>query len=293
MRIGAALRRASRGFRDDVRLHVVSVTSLTIAFLCLGAALLGVTHLSRVADAWKRAQHLTLYLAADAKPSDLAQLRLVLESLAEVEKVEHVTAERAREEFLGRSDLAPELAGLPADAFPASLEVTLKEGASPARVAEIAERVQSFRGIEAVETYRDWFAQMAKLTRAGTSAAGLFATLVVVCVLGIIGNTIRLAIANRRREIEVLKLCGATNAFVRAPFLIEGAMQAATAALVSIVLLLGAHLALRGHLDAAQAALTGVRLAFLHPAAVGGIVLGATLLGALGSGLALRRHLAV
>ena len=293
MRLANTLRRASRGFRDDVRLHVVAVTSLTVAFLCLGASVLGVTHLSRVASAWERSQHLTVYIADQTKQEDLAQLRLVLESLGEVERVEHVTRAQAKEEFLARSDVASELGGLPADAFPASLEVTLRDGASAARVSEIAERVGSFAGIEAVETYRDWFAQMTKLTQAGTSAAGLLASLVVVCVLAIIGNTIRLAIANRRREIEVLKLCGATNAFVRTPFLIEGAMQAAAAALLSVGLLLVAYFALRGHLDAAQAALTGVRLAFLHPAAAVAIVLGAGLLGALGSGLAVRRYLAV
>ena len=54
-----------------------------------------------------------------------------------------------------------------------------------------------------------------------------FALIEILCVLAIIGNTIRLAVANRRREIEVLKLCGATDSFVRSPFMIEGTLQAA------------------------------------------------------------------
>ena len=84
MDIRTAFTRAKRGFRDDLRLHLVAVASLVVAFLCLGAAMLSVENLGRVADRWGQAQHLTVYLKEHTKQNDIAQLRLVLESLQEV-----------------------------------------------------------------------------------------------------------------------------------------------------------------------------------------------------------------
>lgn len=288
-----ALSRAKRGLRDDLGLHVVAIVSLVIAFLCLGAALLSVENLSRVADRWGRAQHLTVYLIDKAQETDVAQLRLVLESLHEVASVRHVTAGDAKREFAEQIDATVDAAALPADAFPASLEVALRGEADGKRIAEIAERVRRFAAVEHVETYHDWLAQVGGLVGAARSAVGMLALLVAICVLAIIGNTIRLAVLSRRREIEVLKLCGATDGYVRSPFLLEGAIQAAAAALVAIVLLSVAYFALRGSLESTLSAVTGVRLSFLPPLTMLAVVLGGAVIGALGSALSLRRHLRV
>jgi len=293
MDLSSAISRAKRGFRDDLRLHVVAVTSLVIAFLCLGAALLSVENLSRVAERWSGAQHLTVYLKDNAQAGDVAQLRLVLESLPETAAVRHVSADDARREFSAQVDLGLQASALPADAFPASLEVTLREHADERRVAQVAERVRRFGAVEEVETYRDWMAQMGTLMRAGKSAVAMLAMLVVICVLAIIGNTIRLAVVNRRREIEVLKLCGATDGFVRSPFLLEGVMQAMAAAMLALLLLLITYFALRGHVEATLTAVTGVRTVFLDPLTMLAMVLGGGSVGALGSALSLRRYLNV
>ena len=293
MDLRSAFSRAKRGFRDDLRLHVVAVASLVIAFLCLGAALLSVENLGRVAERWSGVRHLTIYLKDAAAPSDVAQLRLVLESLQETRTVRHVTADQARAEFAQQVDLGSSAASLPADAFPASLEVVLAPETAEARIAELAERVRQLGAVEEVETYRDWLAQMGALMSAGKSAVLLLSLLVTVCVLAIIGNTIRLAVANRRREIEVLKLCGATDGFVASPFLLEGVMQAVAAAVLAMLALLELYFAVRGQLEATLGAVTGVRTAFLQPTTALAIVLGGGLAGAVGSALSLRRYLRV
>jgi cell division transport system permease protein len=293
MDLWTALSRAKRGLRDDLRLHVIAIASLIVAFLCLGAALLSVQNLSRIAERWSGAKHLTVYLKDGAQESDVAQLRLVLESLADAEKVRHVSAADARKEFAEQADLGVSIGALPQDAFPASLEVALRSHTSEQRVGEIAERVRRFGAVEDVETYHDWFSQMGTLLSAGKSAVALLAMLVVVCVLAIIGNTIRLAVANRKREIEVLKLCGATDSFVRSPFMIEGTLQAALAAVVALMLLLCAYLVMRGYVEGTLSAVTGVRTVFLDPLTVLSVVAGAGTIGALGSAISLRRYLSV
>jgi cell division transport system permease protein len=293
MDLWTALSRAKRGFRDDLRLHLVAIASLVVAFLCLEAALLSVANLERIADRWRGAQHLTVYLKDGQQSGEVAQLRLVLESLHEAQEVRHVSAEQARQEFAAQVDVGVDPRSLPADAFPASLEVVLRDHVSQQRASEIAARVRSFGPVEEVETYRDWFAQMSTLLQAGRSAVALLALLVAVCVLAIIGNTIRLAVANRRREIEVLKLCGATDGYVRNPFLLEGAVQAVAAAIVALVLLLIAYLCFRGHVESTLSAVVGVKPAFLEPLVMLAVVLGGGAIGALGSALSLRRYLRV
>jgi cell division transport system permease protein len=293
MDLSSAFSRAKRGFRDDVRLHVVAVASLVVAFLCLGAALLSVENLSRVAERWSGAQHLTVYLKDNAQAGDVAQLRLVLESLQETASVRLVSADEARREFAAQVDLGTQASALPADAFPASLEVALKDHTDDKRIAEVADRVQRFGAVEEVETYRDWMTQMGTLLQAGKSAVALLAMLVVICVLAIIGNTIRVAVTSRRREIEVLKLCGATDGFVRSPFVLEGVMQASAAAVAALFLLLLTYFALRGYIEATLSAVTGIRTVFLDPMTMLAMVVGGGMMGALGSALSLRRYLNV
>jgi cell division transport system permease protein len=232
-------------------------------------------------------------LRDDAKPSDVAQLRLVLESLHEVQKVEHISAAKARQLFAEQTHVDQSGIDLPSDAFPASLELDLTSQVDASRVDKIAERVQQFAAVEEVETYRSFIGQFHSLLDAGRSGAVLLALLVVVCVIAVIGNTIRLAVANRRREIEVLKLCGATDNFVRSPFLFEGILQGVASSTLAMLLLLIAYLAARGHIEATLSTLTGVHPAFLSPLTVLGVIAAAGAFGALGSALSLRRYLQV
>ncbi|MCA9582804.1 MAG: ABC transporter permease [Myxococcales bacterium] len=289
----ASFSRARRGFREDFRLYLVAVSSLTIAFLCLGVALLTVGNMGAVADHWGSSRRMTVYLRDGAQPRDVEQIRVLLEGLPAVSSATHLTSEAARAEFIRQADLEGELQKLPDAAFPASLEVALAPGASLETVVEVAQRISRFSIVEDVETYRGWFDKLETLLAAGRGAVGLVAMLVMICVLAVIGNTIRLAIAGRRSEIEVMKLCGASDSFVRWPFVIEGAIQGVAAAGTAVCLLVVGFLLLRNQVDATFVAFTGVKTVFLHPAIVLAIVLVGAVFGAAGSAVSLRRYLAV
>lgn len=293
MDLSTLIARARRGLREELRLYLVAISSLSVAFLCLGGALLAIANLSKMAEHWGRSGRMTVYLSEDAQPSDVAQLRVVLEGLPEVASVAHVTAEAARQQFVEQSDLGADVATLPVDVFPASLEVVLLEGVVIQRADAISQRVARFRGVAEVESYRGWFERLESLVRTGRAVAVMLALLVTLCVIAVISNTIRLAVARRKQEIEVMKLCGATNAFVRGPFLLEGVFQGAVASLLAIAVLVAGFLVVRGDADTTLAAITGVRFTFLSPLVLVSLVLGGGFVGALGSALSLRRYLAV
>jgi cell division transport system permease protein len=293
MDLNNAILRARRGLRDDFKLYLVAVSSLTVAFLCLGAALLAVENLSAVEERWGNSGRLSIFIRDAASPDAVQRLKGVLEELPEVEAVHYMAPEAARERFLEHAEIDTELAALPADVFPASVEVTLAAGTPVQRIETIATRVGQHAAVDDVETYRGWFERLDALLVAGRGAAGVLAFLVLVCVVAVVGNTIRLAVAGRRDEIEVMKLCGATDGFVRHPFVLEGAFQGLLASTLALVLLLVGFLLMRGTVDGALAVVTGVRAVFLHPAVALVLMLSGAAIGALGSALSLRRYLAV
>ncbi len=293
MDLAGTLRRAARGMREEARLHLVSTSSLAIAFLCLGVALLMLANLDALAGAWERAGRVTIFLRDGARQDQIDELTSALSALPGVASVTHVTSADARREFVADAHLGASVETLPTDAFPASLEVELAGGAGRIGSAAIAERVSQVAIVEDVETYASWFDQLHGLLAAGRGAALGLAVLVLLCVLFVVGNTIRLVVAGRRDEIEVLKLCGASDRFVRGPFIVEGATQGFVAALVAMLTLAVAFFFLRDRVDGALVSLLGAHAVFLHPSMALSVLFAGGLVGAIGSALSLRRYLAV
>jgi cell division transport system permease protein len=291
MDLSQSITRAARGMREEARIHLVAISSLTIAFFCLGATLVAMTNLSRIAERWGETARMTIFLRDGASPEDVTQLRMALEGVQGVATVAFVSSEAARTQFLADSASSSGLVAIPADAFPASLEVTLSEGA--AHADRIAERVSTFSIVEDVETYRGWFRQLESLMSAGRGAATGLAVIVLLSVLFVVGSTIRLSVTGRRKEIEVMKLCGASDSFVRGPFIVEGAVQGLVSALLAITILLALYLGLHDRVDGVFTTLAGVRTSFMPPLFALGVLALGGLIGAAGSAVSLRRYLTV
>jgi cell division transport system permease protein len=286
--------RAKRGAREDVRLYLVAISSLTVAFLCLSSALLGLTNLRELAERWGRTHHMSVYLKDGADRADVDRLLRVLDSLPSLAGVEYLSAQAAREQFLRDADAAGSLAALPVEAFPASIEVEFAAEVDDARINEVAQKVTAFSAVvDQVDTYRNWFERLGSLLSAGRIAALLLSLLVIVCSFAVVSNTIRLSVAQRRDEIEMLRMCGATDSFVRGPFVVEGTLQGLFAAVLALLILGVAFLALRTPVDAALAPLSGMRLSFLPPLLALLILASGAGLGALGSAVSIRRYLQV
>jgi cell division transport system permease protein len=284
--------RAQRGIREEARLYVAAVTSLTVAFVCLAAVLLGLTNFARLADRWGRTHRMTVYLVEGASLEDIGRLHEVLQGLAAVKTVAVQTPEEAKVAFLTDTHADATLAELPVEVFPATIEVEFQTAVRGDKIAEISAKVATFKSAVAdVDTYESWFRQLASLLSLGRMAAFAMAGLVLVCVLAVVANTIRLAVANRRDEIELLRMCGATDGFVRGPFLVEGGLQGLASASGALALVGGGHLLLRNSLNEALMPFAGIHFDFLHPLIVVGLVGGGGLLGTLGALLAVRRYI--
>jgi cell division transport system permease protein len=294
-------RRARRGMVREWRLHVLSIFSLAVAFVCLGAALLVVTNLYAVEQRWAHAGRASVYLKDGATQDEVDSLRLALARVPGVTAVRYVSSGDARTEF-GQTQLprpsdtgaatAP-LAALPVEAFPASIEIDVAADMPDAELADMVAKMKTLPTVDDVETYQSWTERLSRLVRGGVAASALLAIVVLAAVLAVVGSTMRMALQRRRTEVEVLKLVGATDGFVKKPFVVEGSVQGALGALGALVLLAALFLLVRGRLDGELASLIGVSPSFLPwPVAAGMVGLGA-LLGAAAALASLRKLVAV
>jgi cell division transport system permease protein len=186
----------------------------------------------------------------------------------------------------------PELtANLPTNPLPDSYEITPKH-AEEVKQLSTAIRAQKFAGVERVKDGQQTSKRILQVARVIEVVFLVAVVVLLAASVLLIANTIRLSIFSRRREIEVMKLVGATNWFVRGPFMVEGLVCGLVGALAAVVLLLiGKEVALPsilGHIDSSDdVKALGFTLTALILLAVGLVV------GALGSGLTLRRYLKV
>ncbi len=271
---------AWRAGRSDWRLQALTVFSLSVAFICLAASLLVVTNIDAVRDRWSRAGRATIYLRDSATEADGGALMEALSQTKGVAKVRKVSSEEARREIVASDDA---LAALPPQAFPGSLELSFTDEITDSELQQIALKLRALPAVESVETYQRWTERLGSLLGGGVTAAACLAIIVLAAVVSVVSSTMRLLLQRRRIEVEVLKLVGATDAFVRRPFVTEGATQGALGAALAIVILGGLFLIVRGRFDQQLANLLGVSPAFLPwPIALGMVALG----GALGAATA-------
>jgi cell division transport system permease protein len=276
------------------RLHALSVFSLAVAFVCLGAALLVVVNLRAVEERWAHAGRASVYLNDAATQADVEALKAALGAVPAIQKVRYVSSGDARSEFgLAEMDEKNELAGLPVEAFPASLEIEVRQDVSDTELADIVTKIKQLPSVADVETYQAWTERLGKLVRGGVAASALLALVVFASVLAVVGSTIRLALQRRKTEVEVLKLVGATDGWVKGPFLVEGGAQGALGAVGALGLLAALFFLVRGRLDGELAALVGLEPTFLPLSIVAGMIGVGAVLGMTAAALGLRRLVAV
>ncbi|BBP80742.1 cell division protein FtsX [Pseudomonas sp. Pc102] len=268
-------------------------TSLVMAIalsLPMGLSLL-LNNVERLGGSWQRAAQISLFLQMDAGEADGQKLREEISSMADVAEVEWISREQALDEFQQQSGLGQALKELPENPLPGVILVTPRE-VDKTTLEALRLRLAELPKVQQAQLDLVWVERLSAILKLGERFVFGLTLLLVSALLLVIGNTIRLHIENRRTEIEVIKLVGGTDAYVRRPFLYMGALYGIGAGLLSwLVLAFG--------LDWLNDAV--VRLAGLYGSdfALGGVpladglslLLGAVLLGYIGAWLAVARHL--
>jgi cell division transport system permease protein len=232
-----------------------------------------------------------VFFVDDVTPKQVNAVGAFLRTDDRIKDYQFVTRAEALERMRKKY---PELtADLPTNPLPASYEIT------PRRAEEVKElsaaiRQQKFAGVERVKDGQQTSKRILQVARVIEVVFLVAVAVLLVASVLLIANTIRLSIFARRREIEVMKLVGATNWFVRGPFMVEGLLCGLAGALAAVLLLLiGKEIALSAILDDFDATSSeDVRALGFSLTALILVVVGLAV-GAVGSGLTLRRYLKV
>jgi cell division transport system permease protein len=292
----AVVGRALRNLRGAPLPAIVTAVTISVAVF-LFAALLWTAVNARAAllGTADDSDHLTIFAARGSSGATFDRLRAEVEAFPEIESTRAVSPAAGLAELrrtLG--DAGDAFADVdPAQALPPALIVRLRAaGLEPTSVRALTERLRALAGVESVESAVDWLERAARLEAVGKWVLVGWGVMLALGAFLVVGNAARLAALLRRDEIEVLRLVGASDAFVLAPFAIEGAIVGAAGAVAGLVGIFALHIAFVEGFDGATLFapfLTEVR--FLEPPAL--LVLAAVgpVLGALGALASAQRFL--
>jgi cell division transport system permease protein len=294
MRLGFFLREALRGLRRSSAPALAALLTVLLTALVLGVFIPIVQATTGTANEVRGRVVLDVYVKADASPADRSEVQRTLEGTANVKSVEFISKNEALEE-LGRkieTDEAIELLGT--NPLPDLFRVTPED---PDRLDVIEDSLMAggrpaLAGIDDVKNREGETDKILSATGLVKALAAGLAALLVFASIALIANTIRLSIFARRREVEVMKLVGATNWFIRWPFVIEGVVVGFLGGLLAVLLL---AIAKQTFIDplSDDFALLAAPDTIDFPLLVALLMVACVAVSALGSGLTLRRFLKV
>ena len=294
-----ALRHAQVLLSTLGRLYRNRLTSLmTAAVIGIALALptglyVALANLQQISGGFNNAAHITLFMRASVDDRQTAALAQQLAGLSGIAKVTAVTRAQALAEFRQLSGFGAALDALDENPLPAVIVVQpAAADATPEAVQGLLDRLRLLPEVELAQLDMQWVKRLYAFLTLGRRGILLIGALLGLSVLLIVGNTISLDIQNRRDEIEVIKLIGATDAFVRRPFLYSGFWYGLGGGLIAWLLVDGALLLLRGPVQQLASLYgSGFSLATLGGFGTLQLLVSSTVLGLLGSWLAVGRHL--
>ncbi len=273
-------------------------STLTILMIAVALALpacmyLLLDNLQAVTEKWDDSGQITLFLNVDSSEAEIEALRTRLVELKEIESIRYVSAQQALTEFRKLSRLEYLIEGLEENPLPPTLTLIPFEQAKQAgQLDRLVQDLDTYPQVEHVQLDLQWLQRLQAITGVVRRAITILGITLAISVLLVVGNSIRLDIENRREEIEVAKLIGATNRFVRRPFLYGGmwyGLLGGSLALLLVLLVLYVIEAPAQHLIG----LYNSNFELIFPDLRQGLALIATsiVLGLLGSWLAVGRHI--
>ena len=278
-----------------------AITTVAITLFIVGFFIIIVYDIQEVLSSIKNQVEIAVYLKDNVTDELKTYLENEIKGWDEISQVNFVSKDQALEKFKKENEGSEILKEIQGNPLPASFELELK---SPEKVEQVALRFMDkdgnfIEGVDEVIYGQNYVQKLFSITAIVGTIAFLIIVVLLLAAIVLIFNTIRLAIHARRKEIEVMKLVGATNWFVRLPFLFEGFFEGFIGSVISVVLLyfLSNHLLIRVEkaivdtMHIKDLAILGNNNIILYVYA--GLVLLGGLLGIFSSGFALKRYISV
>ena len=296
------IKEALRGFARNLSTTLGSIITIFLSLFVIGVFLVGAAVIENVVSSVESEVTITAYLSDDVSDSQVSSLTSEIKAIDGVSGVSYVSKDQALENFRAMSsnpEIVDQLDG--ANPLPASLTIELSD---PQMVESVADQIvanstfkkacdEPSKPADSLKYGQKTVERLFQLTSYVRYIGLALIVLLIFIAMVFINNTIRLAILARRKEIAIMRLVGASNGFIRGPFLMEGAMHAIIGSLLAIGSIELIH---RVALPKVQSALT-----FLPMDVAGqtyvliyvGLLVAGLVIGLIGSAFAMRRYLKV
>jgi cell division transport system permease protein len=277
-----AAREAIIAFRRAPLLSALSVTTIAFSLFAFGLFGLVALNIRRTLGALEERVEIRAFIVEGTPVEAIAAAVGDIAAFPEVQRPVQIVSQdqalaRARRELGEFRDV------FEAGILPASIEIRLKTGfRDPETVRAVAARVQSYAFVDDVRYGQEWVEKLHRIRTIATVVGSVLGLAFAAVAVIIIGATIRTAVLMRSREISIMRLVGATDGFIRRPFLIEGFLKGVLGGVLALALVWAATTLIDRYLI--QAAFFDARLALL------GLLFGA-LIGLAGSAVSVGRHL--
>ena len=306
---GYSLREAGHHFRRNWTTVLGAIVTIFLSLFIIGLFVLGSVMISSVVGGVEDSVTIQAYLSDSASDAAVEDLQSEISSWDNVESVTYKSKDEALEEYrtsMSNRNASDAVAALDGEnPLPASLVITLTD---PQEVADTAERIMNDASFAEIRDTADdpesspsddvvygqgTVDRLFEVTNYIRIAAVVLVAMLTFVAFVFINNTIRLAITARRREIAIMRLVGASNSFIRGPFVMEGVLEAFIAALLAIAALVGGMQVLMPMLQDNLSFLAfNIPNEVLYATFVGLLVIG-IVIGLFGSAIAMRRYLKV
>ena len=299
---GYFLRESLQGFTRNLSTTLGSIITIFLSLLIIGVFLVAGVMVENLVSSVESEVTITAYVADDAQQSDIDRVMDSVRGMSDVQSVSFTTKEQALENFsnsISNAEIIEQLDGQ--TPLPASIDVELSD---PQMVESVASQIQGNSTYQRIcedpenvgDSIKYGQATVERLFQVTNYVRYIGLALIILLIfiaLVFINNTIRLAILARRKEIAIMRLVGASNGFIRGPFLMEGAIHALIGSVLAVVIIqllrMFAIPRLQDSLQFLSFDVTGTTYVLIYVALVGA----GLIIGLIGSALAMRRYLKV
>ncbi|MGD0018688.1 MAG: permease-like cell division protein FtsX [Candidatus Limnocylindrales bacterium] len=234
--VAFSLKRAWQGFWRNSLMSLAATASMVLMLTLLSGLVILLAGLDATLKYVESEVEVVAYLKDSATAQDVAQLTTDLKAMPQVTTVAYISKDQALKNFQERQpEVAKLVDSLPSNPLPASFEISLRD---PGDYIDVATYLRGQGAVDSVQDIKKTVSQMISVINVLRTGGIAVLAIVGLTVLFIIVNTIRLAVVARAEEIEIMRLVGASDAFIRWPFIFEGALVGFFGAAITIGLLL-------------------------------------------------------
>ncbi len=278
--------------RSNRFLNIITIITIALSILVVSVFLLFFENANRIIESWNQGGRAMIYLKPDFSLDMLPDLKSQLNSLGNIEQMVFISKDQAlnklKKEMADRTSFLKTLNDNP---LPDALEIRIKGYHSFDEIKNFAEQVKSIKIVEDVEYGQGWLGKFLKIFKLFKITGYAMCSLFFLIALFITANTVRLAFYSRKLEVEIMRLVGATESFIKAPFYVEGIVQGFLGGLLGLGVLLITYITISSGITQNLSSYMYFNLRFLSVKMIIVIIFASTFLGWFGCFLSLKQIL--